>query len=94
MAYLLIFDLKGGNTADRRRVNRYLRKAARRVQQSVWEFKDLRALMGAARLISTVGGRAMAFVRGDALVLEMSEVRQVLSDASSKMPNSKGRCLR
>ncbi|MDI6819315.1 MAG: hypothetical protein QMC89_00155 [Candidatus Hodarchaeaceae archaeon] len=94
MAYLLIFDLKGGNTAGRRRVNRYLRKAARRVQQSVWEFKDLRALMGAARLISAVGGRAMAFVRGDALVLEMSEVRQVLSDASGKISSSKGRCLR
>jgi hypothetical protein len=80
--YLLIFDLKGGNTAQRRRVNRYLVGTARRVQQSAWEFDDMRALETAAKLVAEAGGRTIAFVKSDRLLLDMSEVRQALKEMS------------
>jgi CRISPR/Cas system-associated endoribonuclease Cas2 len=82
MTYLLIFDLGGGNTARRRRVNRYLARTARRVQQSVWEFDDLRALEAAAKLVAEAGGRTIAFVKSDRLLLDVSEVRQSLEEMS------------
>ena len=78
MTYLLIFDLRGGNTPSRRRVNRHLMRVACRVQQSVWEFKDMRALRDAVELITSVGGRTIAFIKSDRLLLDVSEVRQVL----------------
>jgi CRISPR/Cas system-associated endoribonuclease Cas2 len=82
MVYLLIFDLKGGNTAQRRRVNRYLVSTARRVQQSAWEFNDMRTLETAAKLVAEAGGRTIAFVKSDRLLLDMSEVRQALKEMS------------
>jgi len=82
MVYLLIFDLKGGNTAQRRRVNRYLVSKARRIQQSAWEFNDMRALETAAKLVAEAGGRTIAFVKSDRLLLDMSEVRQALKEMS------------
>ena len=78
MTYLLIFDLRGGSTARRRRVNRHLAGVARRVQQSVWEFKDMRTLRGAAELVAEAGGRTIAFMKSDRLLLDVSQVRQVL----------------
>jgi len=80
MVYLLIFDLKGGNTAQRRRVNRYLVSTAHRVQQSAWEFNDMRTLETAAKLVAEAGGRTIAFVKSDRLLLDMSEVRHVLKE--------------
>jgi hypothetical protein len=82
MTYFLIFDLSGGNTAGRRRVNRHLARVARRVQQSVWEFRDMRTLRGAAELIASVGGRTIAFIKSDRLLLNVSEVRQTLEEMS------------
>jgi len=82
MTYLLVFDLKGGNTARRRRVNRYLARTARRIQQSAWEFDDLPALETAAKLVAGAGGRTIAFVKSDRLLLEVSEVRQTLEEMS------------
>lgn len=82
MTYLLIFDLRGGNTSSRRRVNKHLRRVARRVQQSVWEFREMRALRGAAELITSVGGRTIAFMKSDRLLLDVSEVRQTLEEMS------------
>lgn len=82
MTYLLIFDLRGGNTAQRRRVNRHLARTARRVQQSAWEFDDMRALETAAKLVAEAGGRTIAFVKSDRLLLEVSEVRQALEEMS------------
>jgi hypothetical protein len=66
--YLLIFDLRGGNTASRRRVNRYLARVARMVQQSVWEFDDFPAVEGAVKVISGEGGKAIVFKRSDAVI--------------------------
>jgi hypothetical protein len=80
--YLLIFDLKGGSTAQRRRVNRFLVRVARRIQQSTWEFDDMRALENAAKLVADAGGRTIAFVKSDRLLLDMSQVRQVLKEMS------------
>jgi len=87
MVYVLIFDLKGGNTAQRRRVNRYLVSTARRVQQSAWEFNDMRALETAAKLVAEAGGRTIAFVKSDRLLLDMSEVRQALKDGPLRLTN-------
>jgi len=80
--YLLIFDLKGGSTAQRRRVNRFLVKTARRVQQSAWEFDDMRALETTVKLVADAGGRSIAFVKSDRLLLDMSQVRQALKEMS------------
>jgi CRISPR/Cas system-associated endoribonuclease Cas2 len=80
--YLLIFDLKGGSTAQRRRVNRFLVRTAHRVQQSAWEFDNMRALETAVKLVTEAGGRSIAFVKSDRLLLDMSEVRQVLKEMS------------
>jgi len=82
MTYLLVFDLRGGNTARRRRVNRYLARTAHRVQQSAWEFDDLPALETAAKLVAEAGGRTIAFVKSDRLLLDVSEVRQTLEEMS------------
>lgn len=81
--YLIIFDLKGGSTAQRRRVNRFLVRTARRVQQSAWEFDDMRALETAAKLVAGAGGQSIAFVKSDRLLLDMSQVRQVLKEISN-----------
>jgi len=82
MTYLLIFDLREGNTARRRRVNRYLARTAHRIQQSAWEFHDMRALETAAKLVADAGGRTIAFVKSDRLLLDVSEVRQALEEMS------------
>jgi CRISPR/Cas system-associated endoribonuclease Cas2 len=81
--YLLIFDLKDGSTAQRRRVNRFLESTARRVQQSVWEFVDMRALETAVKLVADAGGRSIAFVKSDRILLDMSQVRQALKEISN-----------
>jgi len=72
MVYLLIFDMRG-NGSGRRRVNRYLRRTARIVQKSVWEFKDMRALTHAAELVRGAGGAVMAFVKSDRILFDVSE---------------------
>jgi len=82
MVFLLIFDLRGGNTAQRRRVNRYLARTARRFQQSAWEFDNIRPLETAAKLVVEAGGWTIAFVKSDRLLLNMSEVRQTLEELS------------
>jgi len=82
MTYLLVFDLKGGNTARRRRINRYLARTAHKVQQSAWEFDDMRTLETAAKLVAGAGGRTIAFVKSDRLLLDVSEVRQSLEEMS------------
>lgn len=63
-------------------MNRYLARVARRVQQSVWELKDMRTLRGAAELIADAGGRTIAFMKSDRLLLNVSEVRQTLEEMS------------
>ena len=80
MAYLLIFDLKGRESANRRRVNRYLNREARMIQQSVWEFKNLQSLMNAAELVSNAGGRALAFVKSDQILLCRRDITTCLSN--------------
>ena len=77
MTYLLVFDMRG-NGRGRRRLDRYLRRVARRVQHSVWEFDSLSDLRSAAELVGEGGGRAMAFSRGDELLLRPSDVGKVL----------------
>ena len=73
MAYLLIFDMRG-NGSGRRRVNRYLKRYARIVQKSVWEFRDMRALMHAAELVRAAGGAVMAFVKSDRILFDAADV--------------------
>lgn len=77
MRYLLIFDVRG-NGAGRRRVNRYLERAARMIQHSVWEFEDFSSLARAARLVKSAGGKAIAFMGSDRLLLNTSELRRHL----------------
>jgi len=83
MTYLLVFDLRGGSTAHRRRVNRYLTRVARRAQQSVWEFRNMLALKTAAELVAAGGGRAIAFMKCDRLLLDMSQLRHDVSGKTS-----------
>jgi CRISPR/Cas system-associated endoribonuclease Cas2 len=77
MRYLLIFDMKG-NGAGRKRLSRHLRRAARRVQHSVWEFNNLSDLERAAKLVQSEGGKSMAFSHGDEILLYKSRVRRLL----------------
>lgn len=77
MGYLLIFDMRG-NGASRRRLGRYMERTARRVQHSVWEFKNLRDLEYAAEEIREEGGSAIAFSRSDELLLHISQVKKAL----------------
>jgi len=93
MAYLLIFDLRGGSTAHRRRVNRYLTRVARRVQQSVWEFRSMAALKTAAELVAAGGGRAIAFMKSDRLLLDVFQFRQALDEMSQLRHNVSGKTL-
>ena len=65
--YLLIFDLKGGSTAGRRRINRYLEHHARMIQKSVWEFNDFHELRDAAKLVKKLGRELVAFKKSDAI---------------------------
>lgn len=81
MAYLLVFDLRGNGRA-RRRVDIHLRRAARKVQQSVWEFESLPDLIDAAELVREGNGRAMAFSSGDEILLHVSRARAVLERAA------------
>jgi CRISPR/Cas system-associated endoribonuclease Cas2 len=82
MAYLLIFDLKG-NGAGRRRLSRYLRHVAHKVQYSAWEFEHLRNLERAAELIWEESGRALAFSRADEILLRKSQVKKILRKLAS-----------
>ncbi len=68
MAYLLIFDMKGGSTAGRRRVNRHLERVARMIQRSVWEFDDFSAVEKVVEMVSKAGGDVIVFKRSDAIV--------------------------
>jgi CRISPR/Cas system-associated endoribonuclease Cas2 len=81
MTYLLIFDLKGNNSG-RRRVNRYLARVARRVQHSVWEFRDLRSLRAGVGLVQKAGGKSMAFMKSDRILFNKSEIKRMLRDLS------------
>jgi len=78
MKYLLIFDMSG-NSAGRRRVNRYLKRAARILQHSVWEFDDMRSLVHAVELVGAAGGKAIAFMKSDRLLFDIAEIRQHLN---------------
>lgn len=77
MAYLLIFDLEG-NGAGRRRLSRYLRHVAHKIQHSAWEFEHLRNLERAVELVREEGGRALAFSRADEILLHKSRVKEIL----------------
>jgi len=77
MTYLLVFDLQG-NGAARKRLDRYLRRVACKVQHSVWEFKCLRDLERAAEFVRGDGGKALAFSRSDEILLHLRGVREVL----------------
>jgi CRISPR/Cas system-associated endoribonuclease Cas2 len=81
MAYLFIFDLKS-NGKERRRVDRYLRGVARKIQHSVWEFRNLPDLIGAAELVRRGGGMAMAFSRKDEILLHVSKAEELLRRAA------------
>ncbi len=83
MGYLLIFDLKG-NGAGRKRLSRHLRRAARRVQHSVWRFRDYGALRAAAECVLASGGKVLAFVESDRIPMDLKEVRQFLHGALNK----------
>ena len=95
MTYLLVFDLRGGSTAHRRRVNRYLTRVARRAQQSVWEFRNMLALKTAAELVAAGGGWAIAFMKCDRLLLDVSQLRQALKEMSQLRHDVSGKtkCL-
>lgn len=77
MAYVLVFDMRG-NGRGRRRLDRYLRRTAHKVQHSAWEFDSLSSLKSAARLVVEGGGRAMAFSRRDELLLHSADIGRVL----------------
>jgi len=77
MRYLLIFDM-GGNGTSRRRLSRYLRRTAHKIQHSVWEFKNLRDLGYVAEKIRKEGGSAMVFSRSDEFLLHTSQVKRAL----------------
>jgi hypothetical protein len=77
MKYLLIFDLRG-NGAGRRRVNRYLQRVACRYQRSVWKFEDMHSLVRASGLVKDAGGKVMAFVESDQILLDKFEIKQHL----------------
>jgi CRISPR/Cas system-associated endoribonuclease Cas2 len=81
MAYLFIFDLRG-NGRERRRVDRYLRGTARKIQHSVWEFRNLPDLIGAAELVRKGGGKAMAFSRKDEILLHVFQAEELLKLAA------------
>ena len=80
MVYLLIFDLKGRESANRRQVNRCLNREARMIQQSVWEFKNLRSLMRAAELVLNAGGGVLAFVKSDQILLSQRDINHKLTE--------------
>lgn len=73
MKYLLIFDMKD-NGAGRRRVNRYLKQNGRMEQHSVWSFNDMLSLLYAAKLVKSSGGKAIAFMSSDQILLDPSEI--------------------
>ncbi|MEW6222941.1 MAG: hypothetical protein AB1476_06565 [Candidatus Hadarchaeota archaeon] len=78
MAYLLVFDLRGRNSSARQRLSRRLRRGARMVQHSVWEFDGLGELYEAAELVELAGGRAMAFSNRDEILSCLPRVRRLL----------------
>jgi hypothetical protein len=77
MSYLLILEL-GGDGGTGRVLGRRLKRAAREVQRSVWEFKSLPDLLEAAELVRKAGGKAMAFSQKDEILLHVSEARKLL----------------
>ncbi len=80
MAYIFIFDLDGASEW-RRRVNRYLRQNAELVQHSVWRFQNFGRMLHAAERVFAAGGKAMAFVESDRVLLRKKDVQQFLSEA-------------
>jgi CRISPR/Cas system-associated endoribonuclease Cas2 len=62
MSYLLIFDIKREKPSLRVKVNRMLKNIkARFLQDSVWEFDDLKELEKIAKEIRLEGGKALIF---------------------------------
>jgi len=62
MSYLLIFDIKREKPSLRVKVNRMLNSIkARLLQDSVWEFEDLKELKRIANFIRSEGGKALLF---------------------------------
>ena len=62
MSYLLIFDIKREKPSLRVKVNRMLNSIkARLLQDSVWEFEDLKELEKIAKEIRSEGGKALIF---------------------------------
>jgi CRISPR/Cas system-associated endoribonuclease Cas2 len=62
MSYLLIFDIKREKPSLRVKVNRMLKNIkARFLQDSVWEFDDLKELEKIAKEIRSEGGKALIF---------------------------------
>lgn len=77
MSYLLIFDMRG-NGSPRKHLTRYLRKTARKRQNSVWEFSSLSELDEAAKLVRRGGGSSLAFSRSDEILLCGADFRKTL----------------
>jgi len=62
ISYLLIFDIKREKPSLRVKVNRMLNSIkARLLQDSVWEFEDLKELKRIANFIRSEGGKALLF---------------------------------
>jgi len=62
MSYLLVFDIKKEKPSLRVKVNRMLNRIkARLLQDSVWEFEDLKELKRIANFIRSEGGKALLF---------------------------------
>jgi len=62
MSYLLVFDIKKEKPSLRVKVNRMLNRIkARLLQDSVWEFNDLKELKRIANFIRSEGGKALLF---------------------------------
>jgi CRISPR/Cas system-associated endoribonuclease Cas2 len=78
MAYLLILDLDGAS-GERRKVNRFLRRNAQVVQNSVWRFRSYGELLAAAERVTKAGGRVLAFLESDRIIIGPNEVREFLN---------------
>ncbi len=65
-------------------MNRYLKRNAQLVQNSVWRFQDLVALRAAAELVLTAKGKVLAFIESDRIILTSREVQRLLPDVSNR----------
>ena len=75
--YLLIVDRDDGEKA-REPVNPF--EDGEMIQPLVWRFRNFRSLTRAAEIVTSGGGKVLAFVESDRIILSRSDARGVLSN--------------